>query len=203
MNTLEKIDFTKDPIAKFEKVSMDEWIKTFKDTLPDDKQLTEDDVNELTEVYENIKLPTRATTGSAGYDFFMPIAIPPIIPGASAMIPTGIKCRINPGWVLLIMPKSGLGTRYKMKLDNTTGVIDSDYYNCEKNEGHIMVAFSNELPQVTTTNPITQKPEIPKELILQIPVGKAFVQGVFVPHGVAEEAEVTAERTGGLGSTNS
>ena len=190
-------------IAKFEKISLDEWLNTFRNQLPEGKTLSDEDIKELTEIYDNIKLPKRATKGSAGYDFFMPITIPPIYPGASALIPTGIKCKINPGWVLLLMPKSGLGIRYKMKLDNTIGVVDSDYYNCEKNEGHIMISFSNELPPFTVENPITQKPEVPKELILEIPVGKAFAQGLLVPYGIAEEEEVTADRTGGFGSTNS
>ena len=189
-------------IAKFEKVSFETWIAAFENGNPDGQKLNDQQIEELRVVYDNIKLPERATTGSAGYDIFLPFDTNEIMPSTGTLIPTGLKCKIEPGWVLLIVPKSGLGMRYKMRLDNTIAVIDSDYYNCELNEGHIMVAFSNELPPFTVNNPITQKAEVPKELILQLPAGKAFVQGIFVPFGVADDVEVITERTGGIGSTD-
>lgn len=193
-------------IAKFEKVSLETWLKTFSDALAasgkPDAKLSDEDIAALTKEYEEIKLPKRATKGSAGYDIFMPTEIPAILPGYGIPVPTGIKCKIAPGWVMILAPKSGLGIRYKMRLDNTIGVVDSDYYNCEANEGHIMVAFSNELPPFTVTNPITQKPEVPNDMVLQIPKGKAFVQALFVPFGIAEYDEALDERVGGFGSTN-
>lgn len=189
-------------IAKFEKVSLETWLKTFEDAAKEGGKLSKEEYDSFTKMYDEIKLPERATSGSAGYDIFLPLDIPPVFPGYSLPVPTGLKCKIAPGWVMLIAPKSGLGMRYKMRLDNTIGVIDSDYYNCESNEGHIIVSFSNELPPVTVTNPITQKPEIPKELILQIPRGKAFVQALFVPFGIVEGDNNKGIRMGGFGSTN-
>lgn len=192
-------------IAKFEKVSIEQWLKVFEDAAARSKEggkLSDQDIEALKADYENIKLPERATSGSAGYDIFLPVDIPPIYPSYGIPVPTGIKCKIAPGWVMILAPKSGLGTRYKMRLDNTIGVIDSDYYNCESNEGHIMVSFSNELPPITMTNTITQKQEVPQELILNIPKGKAFVQALFLPFGIVEGDRKEGTRTGGFGSTN-
>ena len=74
-----------------------------------------------------VELPLRATAGSAGYDIKTPVPIC-LKAGETALIETGLRCRIEDGWVLLIVPKSGLGFRYRLQLDNTVGGIDSDYY---------------------------------------------------------------------------
>ena len=130
-----------------------------------------------------IALPKRATTGSAGYDFVSPVEVT-VEPGETALIPTGIRAEMDPGWVLLLFPRSSLGFKYSLRLANTVGVIDSDYAFA-KNEGHIMVKLRNPL-----SVPVT------------IGRGDRFCQGIFLPYGTAEEEEVTAERTGGFGSTN-
>ena len=132
-----------------------------------------------------VSLPVRATAGSAGYDIKTPWAIR-LAPGESLRVPTGLRCRIAGGWVLLIAPKSGLGFRYRLQLDNTIGVIDEDYYGAD-NEGHIQI-------QITNDSRSGQ--------ILAIPAGKAFAQGIFVPYGITEDDEADATRTGGFGSTN-
>ena len=136
------------------------------------------------QAYEHIVLPRRATAGSAGYDFVTPIDVI-LAPGESIRIPTGIRARMEPGWVLLIFPRSGLGFKYRLQLDNTVGVIDSDYFNAA-NEGHIMVKVTNDSHEG-------------KSLALQ--AGERFCQGIFLPFGLAEETEVEAQRTGGFGST--
>ena len=129
-----------------------------------------------------IPLPKRATAGSAGYDFVSPVDV--TIPGGgTALIPTGVRAEMQPGWVLLLFPRSSLGFRHALRLSNTVGVIDSDYAFA-KNEGHIMVKLRN---------PLSQPVAIGK--------GERFCQGVFLPYGTAEEEEVTAGRTGGFGST--
>ena len=132
-----------------------------------------------------VELPVRATAGSAGYDIKTPWAIS-LEPGESIRIPTGLRCRIASGWVLLIMPKSGLGFRYRLQLDNTVGVIDEDYYGAD-NEGHILIQITNDSREGK---------------VLDIPAGKAFAQGLFVPYGITEDDEAEAKRTGGFGSTN-
>lgn len=132
---------------------------------------------------EEIPLPRRATAGSAGYDFVSPLEIT-VPAGGTALIPTGVRAEMEPGWVLMLFPRSSLGFRHALRLSNTVGIIDSDYAFA-KNEGHIMVKLRNPL-----SAPVT------------IGRGERFCQGVFLPYGTAEEDEVTAERTGGFGSTN-
>ena len=132
-----------------------------------------------------IKIPVRATEGSAGYDICTPYAIS-LKPGETLLIQTGLRCRIENGWVLFILPKSGLGFKYRVQLDNTVGVIDSDYYNAD-NEGHIMVKITNDGREGKT---------------MEIEAGKAFAQGVFLPFGITEDDDVSASRHGGFGSTN-
>ncbi len=129
-----------------------------------------------------IPLPHRATAGSAGYDFTAPAEA--VIPaGGSVLIPTGIRAEMEPGWVLMLFPRSSLGFRYGVRLSNTTGIIDSDYAFA-KNEGHIMVKLRN-----PSENPVT------------IGRGERFCQGIFLPYGTAEEDGEFALRQGGFGST--
>lgn len=130
-----------------------------------------------------IPLPKRATAGSAGYDFVSPVEVT-VEPGETALIPTGIRAEMDPGWVLLLFPRSSLGFKYSLRLANTVGVIDSDYAYA-KNEGHIMVKLRNPL-----SVPVT------------IGRGDRFCQGIFLSYGTAEEDEVTAGRVGGFGSTD-
>ena len=132
---------------------------------------------------EEIPMPKRATAGSAGYDFVSPLDVT-IEPDGTALIPTGIRAEMEPGWVLMLFPRSSLGFRHGLRLSNTVGVIDSDYAFA-KNEGHIMVKLHNPLSELVT-----------------IGRGERFCQGVFLPYGTAEEDEVLTGRTGGFGSTN-
>ena len=159
-------------IAKFEKVSLDQFSADLQPcyAAPD--------------AYGQIRLPVRATAGSAGYDVVSPVAFS-LAPGESIRIASGLRCRIAEGWVMLMMPKSGLGTKFRTQLDNTVGVIDSDYYNA-KNEGHILIALTNDSKSGKN---------------LEIPAGKAIVQMVFVPFGITEDDEAEGERLGGFGST--
>ncbi len=128
-----------------------------------------------------IPLPRRATSGSAGYDFFCPMDVA-LAPGEAMTVPTGVRCEMEPGWVLMLFPRSGLGFKHQVRLANTVGVIDSDYFHAA-NEGHIMVRIVNGTRE------------------LRIAKGERFCQGVFLPHGLAEEDEVLAGREGGFGST--
>ena len=131
----------------------------------------------------DIPLPRRATAGSAGYDFVSPLEVT-VPAGGSALIPTGVRAEMEPGWVLMLFPRSSLGFRHALRLSNTVGVIDSDYAFA-KNEGHIMVKLRNPLSE-----PVT------------IGRGDRFCQGVFLPYGPAEEEEDFAVRVGGFGSTD-
>ncbi len=158
-------------IATFEKVSVGQFREDLKELLETDE-----------DCYGQIKMPVRATSGSAGYDFYCPVTVS-LRPGQTARIPTGIRCRIDRGYVLELYPRSSLGFRYQLSLLNTVGIIDSDYYDAD-NEGHIIVGLINRGD---------------KELV--IGQGDRFVQGVFLPYGLASEEENTGERHGGFGST--
>ena len=169
-------------IAKFEKVSFEQFKKDvekyFGNTVY--KFQTEEGVRE---VYDNIELPKRATRGSAGYDFKCPCNLL-LYKGQPVVIPTGIRAKIEDGWVLKIYPRSGLGFKYGLELINTVGIIDSDYYNSD-NEGHIMIKISHHLD----------------EYMLNIKQNDGFAQGVFVEFGITEDDEVSDVRNGGFGST--
>ena len=116
-------------IAKFHKVSFDEFENAWKGEFPEAKE------EEIKAVYEELKLPKRATRGSAGYDFYTPFNII-LKPGETVKIPTGIRTEMEEGWVLKLYPRSGLGFKFRLQLNNTVGIIDSDYFYSD-NEGHI------------------------------------------------------------------
>lgn len=161
-------------IAKFEKVSFDEFRKSF--DLPE---------NEIKEIYDNIKIPARATEGSAGYDFSTPVDFE-LKAGETVKIPTGIRARIDNGWVLAVFPRSGLGFKFRLQLDNTVGIIDADYYNSD-NEGHIFIKVTNCSFEDKTVS---------------VKAGNGFAQGIFLPFGITEDDNVTDIRNGGFGSTD-
>ena len=159
-------------IAEFQKVSF----KQFENDL---KLLCKNKEN----IYKDIVLPYRATAGSAGYDFVSPVDFV-LKPNETIKIPTGIRCRIDDGYVLMLYPRSSLGFKYQLSLLNTVGIIDSDYYNAD-NEGHIICGLVNR-----------------GNKDIEIRKGDRFVQGIFVKYYLAEEEENKNIRHGGFGSTN-
>lgn len=165
-------------IGKFEKVSLErftqDWEKSFGGSEPSAEQ-----------VYKKISLPRRATTGSAGYDFFAPKQFV-LAPGETLKIPTGIRVMIEDGWVLACFPRSSLGFQYRLQMDNTVGIIDSDYSQSD-NEGHIFCKLTNDSREG-------------KELVLE--AGAGFMQGIFLPFGITIDDSTTQKRNGGFGSTN-
>ena len=162
-------------IAKFYKVSFEQFKNDWSEN---------DSIAELENIYENIKLPKRATSGSAGYDFYSPIDIT-LEPGKTIKIPTGIRVEICDGWVLKCYPRSGLGFKFKLQLNNTVGIIDSDYFNSD-NEGHIFAKITNDTNENKT---------------IEIKAGTGFMQGIFVQYGITFDDETSEIRNGGFGST--
>ena len=152
--------------AKFEKVSF----ATFS-------------ANGTKQTYDNIKLPKRATAKSAGYDFFAPTALT-IAPNETVTVATGVRALMPGSWCLMIFPRSGLGFKYKLRLNNTVGIIDADYSDSD-NEGHIFIRMTNE-----------------SDKVLEIAQGSAFAQGIFVQYLLTEDDDTTATRNGGMGSTD-
>ena len=163
--------------AKFEKVSFEQ----FKAGM-EDYNFTD---NEIREMYKNIQLPKRATKGSAGYDVHTPFAFT-LKPGETIKIPTGVRCRMDEDVVLFIYPRSGLGFKFRLQLNNTVGVIDSDYYGSD-NEGHIFVKITNDSNEGKT---------------VEIPEGGAFAQGIFTEYLITEDDDAEGVRNGGFGSTS-
>lgn len=173
-------------VAKFEKVSYEQFrndvIETFGFEINGIDGITTENI--IKKIYSEIQLPKRATRGSAGYDFISPYDLH-FSPNRTNKIPTGIRVNMNEDYVLMCFPRSGLGFKYRSRLDNTVGIIDSDYYYSD-NEGHIFIKMTNE-----TLNG--------KEF--KIKQGEAFAQGIFLQYGITEDDDANGFRNGGFGST--
>ena len=172
-------------IAKFEKVSFEQFKKDFIKLFYKENDIIDESYIKF--IYDNIKLPERKTSGSAGYDIFSPISFN-LNTGENFIIPTGIKVNIEEGWVLTVHVRSSIGFKYGVSLSNTTAIIDSDYYNNKDNEGHIFIKLSNNDKSFKKA--------------LTIFNGDAFCQGIFVPYGITVDDNTTDIREGGIGSTN-
>ena len=164
-------------IAQFFKVSEEQFVRDW-------CTATRRSADKAKKVYQNIQLPRRATKGSAGYDFFAPESFT-LVPHETILIPTGIRVMIEDGWVLKIYPRSGLGFKYRLQLNNTVGIIDSDYSRSD-NEGHIFIKVTNDSNEGKT---------------LSIPAGTGFAQGIFVEYGITVDDDASGVRNGGFGST--
>ena len=165
-------------IAQFFKVSEDNFMNAMREEFP---QYTESDIRDM---YESLILPKRATKGSAGYDFFAPFSFS-LPPAATIKIPTGIRVKMDEDWVLKLYPRSGLGFKYRLQMNNTVGIIDSDYFFSD-NEGHIFIKMTNDSNEGKTVD-VTQ--------------GTGFAQGIFMQYGITVDDDATGERNGGFGST--
>ena len=165
-------------IAQFFKVSSDNFINAMKEEFP---QYTETDIRDM---YESLELPKRATTGSAGYDFYAPFSFS-LPPAATIKIPTGIRAKMDEGWVLKVYPRSGLGFKYRLQMNNTVGIIDSDYYYSD-NEGHIFIKMTNDSNEGKT---------------VEVSQGSGFAQGIFLEYGITVDDDTEGIRNGGFGST--
>lgn len=135
--------------------------------------------------YDNIKLPKRATTGSAGYDFFSPFDFE-LRAGETIKIPTGIRVLLDNDKFLAVYPRSGLGFKYRMQLDNSVGIIDSDYAQSD-NGGHIFIKLTNDTHEDKT---------------ITIKAGEAVAQGIITQFFKTVDDETDAIRNGGFGSTD-
>ena len=165
-------------VAKFYKVSLEQFLKDVRGDFP---QYTEEDIKDI---YESIELPKRATKGSAGYDFYSPFSFS-MEPGTTMKVPTGIRCEMQEDWVLKLYPRSGLGFKYRLQLNNTVGIIDSDYFYSD-NEGHIMAKITNDSKEGKT---------------VELTAGTGFMQGIFLEYGITEDDDAQGVRNGGFGST--
>lgn len=143
------------------------------------------DVGDNQTLYNTYFLPTRATKHSAGYDFK---ALYDFVlhPNERMKIPTGVKVCMEKDEVLMLFVRSSMGTKHGVRLLNSVGIIDSDYYNNKENEGHIYISIKNE----------SNKDYVVKQ-------SDGIAQAIFTKYLVVdEEEEIKRERTGGFGSTN-
>ena len=182
--TPDEIDrhYTFRKVAQFRKVSYEQFKTDMRACgfgLPE---------HEMKAAYDAIKIPVRATKGSAGYDFFAPIPFKLSNMNCQPKgitFPTGIQCELSPDYFLMIVPKSGLGIKQYSRLGNSVGIIDRDYIFSD-NEGDIFVTIRSDIPN----NPP-----------VRIYAGQAICQGIILPFGTTDDDETTEERNGGLGST--
>jgi len=169
-------------VGEFYKVSYvqfrEDWLITF--TKPQDEYLYNERI--ISEIYDNLNLPIRSTTGSGDYDFFSPLSFK-LDPNESIMIPTGIRAKMIPGFKLAFYPRSGLGSKYFMRIANTIPQIDSDYFYSD-NEGHIFIRIRNE-----------------GDKRIDIKKGDKFVQASFEIYGITNNDHADGIRNGGFGST--
>nr|DAN29569.1 MAG TPA: deoxyuridine 5'-triphosphate nucleotidohydrolase [Caudoviricetes sp.] len=102
------------------------------------------------------------------------------------LVPTGLKCQIDSDKYLGLHMRSSVAINNKVCLIHGQGIIDADYYNNEKNEGHIMIPLIN----------MGKVPFYVKE-------GERLVQGIFTPYGttVNDAEDIKECRKGGFGST--
>lgn len=165
-------------IAQFFKVSEGNFTEAMKEAFP---RYTEADIRDM---YQSLPLPRRATKGSAGYDFFAPFSFS-LPPAATIKIPTGIRVKMDEDWVLKIYPRSGLGFKYRLQMNNTVGIIDSDYFYSD-NEGHIFIKMTNDSNEGKT---------------VEVAQGTGFAQGIFLEYGITVDDDAEGVRNGGFGST--
>lgn len=164
----------------FEKISFTQWCS--------DVSFANVDESTVCKWYDNIKIPQQGSKYSMGCDFFLPMDIV-INKDDEVKIPTGIRmvsdCDEDYKFGMLLIPRSGLGTKYGIRIKNTIGVIDADYFQSD-NEGHIFAILVN--------------PSKQKEISLDN--GQAFMQGVVVPFIIPSGSESDKQRNGGFGSTD-
>ena len=156
-------------IRGFELISKEEYLKSNPD-LP----------------YENLSIPKRATKEAAGYDMVSTLTFT-LEPGDSIAIPTGLKAYMQPGEMLALYPRSGIGFKYEICLANTVGIGDGDYYNNINNEGHYFIKLVNRGKKSWS-----------------VQAGDKVAQGIFMPILLADGDDFNEGNTrgGGFGSTD-
>jgi len=191
-------------VATFKKVSFTQFKKDILNLFEDYFTTAYTNEAELDKqlllIYNDIKIPTRSTTGAAGYDFYLPFTVPLKKSDNYVKIPTGIKCEIEDGYVLILAPRSSAGIKSGVQLRNTIGVIDSDYYNNKSNEGHILLACTSD------SYPLAESKSFNSEYFFSTTFEKdvRIVQGMFLPYFVATNDKYNDDlkvREGGTGST--
>lgn len=140
----------------------------------------------VSRIEEELKLPERSTSNSAGYDFFNPEEVE-IQPNQIKYVKTGVKSQFPEDRMLVLCNRSSNPKKKGLVLVNGVGIVDSDYYNNLDNEGEIAFAFMN-----ITSEPVVLQP------------GEKLGQGIFVKFDVTADdcaSNPCGTRVGGFGST--
>lgn len=136
---------------------------------------------------ESLKLPQRSTKNSAGYDFYAieDIVVPPYKLGDNpTMVPTGIKAKMLHYEFLMLVNRSSNPNKKKLIIPQGVGIVDSDYYGNEDNDGEMFFAYYN----------LSNEP-------VELKKGEKIGQGIFMKYFVTDDDNADGERTGGFGST--
>jgi dUTP pyrophosphatase len=128
----------------------------------------------------HVILPKRGTSLSAGFDLYMPE--PGTVDGEAKKIGLGIASEIPPGFMAMLLPRSGVGFKHGLEVNNTVGIIDADY----RDEWFASLRTKSGKPFSWVE-------------------GERILQAVLVPRYIGEiiqvESVAKTERNGGLGST--
>lgn len=134
---------------------------------------------------KEIVLPTRGTKNSAGYDIRIPVDMS-IPPHSEIKVMTDVKAYMQEDEVLLLTVRSSIGIKKHLMLSNTIGVIDSDFYSNESNDGNICLALRNTSSEY-----------------VKLEKNERVCQGIFVKYLTVDNEDENLEvRSGGIGSTN-
>lgn len=165
-------------MSHFEKVSYDQYLASHME-VPFENDETRDYFTKIE--YNELKIPSRATRGSAGYDFYMPYTVS-VKAHEPVTVPTGIKwVAEDEKKVLFIFPRSSMGFKYGMRMANTCCVIDADYWR-GNTEGNILIRFV-----------------VDQDVTLE--AGSRFAQGIILDYNITHDDNATGKRVGGVGST--
>ena len=133
----------------------------------------------------DLTMPVRKTETSAGYDLCLAEDVD-LAPGASVLAATGLKAYMQPDEYLSIHIRSSMGIKKHLRLLNSVGIVDADYYNNPDNEGHIMIAL-----------------EYLGTEAVHVKKGERVAHGIFSKYLTTDDDGDTAKekRSGGFGST--
>ena len=145
---------------------------------------------EIAKGYENkgINLPVRKTANSAGYDVEAAedTIIPTFKPGQKpTLVKTGLKAYCEPDEFYMLCNRSSNPGKRGLVMANSVGIIDSDYYENEDNDGHFMFPFYNFFDHD-----------------IEIKKGDVIGQAIFMKYLKVDDDNATGTRKGGFGSTD-
>lgn len=169
---------------RFEKVSKEQYLQDCKGDILYGGIHKLNDSRDSNLAYDDLKLPQRATKKSAGYDFYAPYTFT-LDPGETIKLATGIRALLDDDKFLMCVPRSGLGFKARVQLDNTVGIIDADYSE-SSNEGHIHCKLTNDSREGK---------------VIVVEKGEAYMQGIILQYFKVDDDNASRQRDGGFGST--